>query len=98
MLVSNYPIQYCPYCGEKIDIDLVEELDVDDEFQQLSETCKNIKSLIRKAKNKEEQYKITDLYFKTEEQLNSYYLLSEYDTKKMRGNILLCQNIVANVI
>lgn len=82
MLINNYPIQYCPYCGEKININLVEELDVDDEFQQLSETCRNIKSLIRKAKNKEEQYKITDLYFKTEEQLNSYYLLSEYDTKK----------------
>ena len=33
---DNYPIQFCPHCGEKIEISVVDEIDVSDKYKKLS--------------------------------------------------------------
>ena len=33
---DNYPIQFCPHCGEKIEISVVDEIDVSDEYNGLT--------------------------------------------------------------
>lgn len=33
---DNYPIQFCPHCGEKIEISVVDEIDVSDKYNELS--------------------------------------------------------------
>jgi hypothetical protein len=33
---DNYPIQFCPHCGKKIEISVVEEINVSDKYNELS--------------------------------------------------------------
>ncbi len=33
---DNYPIQFCPHCGKKIKISVVDEIDVSDKYNKLS--------------------------------------------------------------
>lgn len=33
---DNYPIQFCPHCGEKIEINVTDEIDVSEKFKKLS--------------------------------------------------------------
>ena len=33
---DNYPIQLCPHCGKKIEVSVVDEIDVSDKYNELS--------------------------------------------------------------
>lgn len=51
---DNYPIQFCPHCGEKIEISVVDEIDMSDKYEELTkqhdETWNNMDSLYAKIK------------------------------------------------
>lgn len=48
----NYPIHYCPFCGEKIEIELVDEKDFTEKYnvvvQEVDEINKKLRNISRK--------------------------------------------------
>lgn len=74
---ENCPIQYCPFCGEKIEISVVGEKDVDEEYKILQqERIRYVKESYRtdsRNKSMELSRKIRQI----DNQINAFYYLDE---------------------
>lgn len=75
---TYYRINHCPFCGEKIDISVTGEEDVDDYYKIL---CKQREELWKKYNKTDSKKKAQELYDKVHEldnQIDWLYQLSEY--------------------
>nr|WP_270249161.1 hypothetical protein [Coprococcus catus] len=81
---DNYPIQFCPHCGEKIEINVVNEVDVSEKFKKLSMQCDELWKKCNKTNSNKREIELLNQFFKLNKQVNEYYRLNEWDENKYR--------------
>lgn len=75
---NNYPIRFCPHCGEKIEISIVNEIDVSYTYNELSKFRQELCEKCRKTDSKKEEYKLREQIRKLDDQINDFYELGEW--------------------
>ena len=75
---NNYPIRFCPHCGEKIEIPIVNEIDVSYTYNELSKFRQELREKCRKTDSKKEEYKLREQIRKLDDQINDFYELGEW--------------------
>lgn len=73
----NHPILYCPYCGEKIEINVVNEIDVSERFGELVKERNTLSRICRKTDSKKEEEKLNKKITEISNQINKFYWLDE---------------------
>lgn len=74
----NYPIQFCPHCGEKIEISVVEEIDVSDEYNGLTKKRKELWEKCQRTDSKKKESELREQVGKLDNQINDFYELGEW--------------------
>lgn len=75
---DNYPIQFCPHCGEKIEISVVDEIDVSDKYNELSKQRNELWKKCRRTDSKKKEYELREQVGKLDKQINGFYWLDEW--------------------
>ena len=57
---DNYPIQFCPHCGEKIGISVVKEIDVSDKYNELSKQRKELWKKCQRTDSKKKEFELRE--------------------------------------
>ena len=74
---DNYPIQFCPHCGEKIEISIVDEIDVSDKYNELTKLRKELWKKCCRTDSKREESKLKEQVRDLDDQINDFYELDE---------------------
>lgn len=74
----NYPIQFCPHCGEKIEISAVDEIDVSDKYNELSKQREELWRKCQRTDSKKEESGLRKQVRKLDDQINDFYELGEW--------------------
>lgn len=75
---DNYSIQFCPHCGKKIEISVVDEIDVSDKYDELSKQRKELWKKCQRTDSKKEEYELMKQVRKLDDQINDFYELGEW--------------------
>lgn len=75
---DNYPIKFCPYCGEMIEIAVVEEIDVSEKYKELSKQRKELWEKCQRTDSKKKEYELREQVGKLDDQIDSFYWLDEW--------------------
>ena len=76
---DNYPIQFCPHCGEKIEISVVDEIDVSDKYNELSKQREDLCKKCRRTDSKKEDSELREQVRKLDDQIDVFYELGEWE-------------------
>lgn len=76
---NNYPIKYCPFCGEKIDISVDGEIDVTEEFDKLNKEKKELLKRRRETDSKKETLEIENRMSELSQKIINFYALCSLD-------------------
>lgn len=76
---DNYPIQFCPHCGEKIEISVVDEIDVSDKYNELSKQREDLCKKCRRTDSKKEDSELREQVRKLDDQIDDFYELGEWE-------------------
>ena len=74
----NYPIQFCPHCGEKIKISVIYEIDVSDEYNGLTKKRKELWEKCQRTDSKKKESELREQVGKLDKQIDSFYWLDEW--------------------
>ena len=75
---DNYPIQFCPHCGEKIEISVVDEIDVSDKYEELIKQRDELWKKCQKTDSKKKESELREQVRKLDKQIDSFYWLDEW--------------------
>lgn len=75
---DNYPIKFCPHCGEKIEISVVEEIDISDKYNELSKQREDLWKKCQRTDSKKKESELREQVRKLDDQINGFYLLDEW--------------------
>lgn len=75
---DNYPIQFCPHCSEKIEISVVEEIDVSDKYNELSKQREELWKKCQRTDSKKRESELREQVRKLDNQIDSFYWLDEW--------------------
>ena len=75
---DNYPIQFCPHCGEMIEISVVDEIDVSDKYEELTKQRDELWKKCQKTDSKKEEHELRKQVRKLDDQINDFYELGEW--------------------
>lgn len=75
---DNYPIQFCPHCGKKIEISVVEEIDVSDKYNELTKQRDELWKKCQRTDSKKEEFELMKQVRKLDDQINDFYELGEW--------------------
>ena len=75
---DNYPIQFCPHCGEMIEISVVDEIDVSDKYNELSKQREDLWKKCQKTDSKKEEFELMNQVKKLDDQINDFYELGKW--------------------
>ena len=75
---ENYPIQFCPHCGEKIEILVVDEIDVSDKYNELSKQREELWKKCQRTDSKKKESELIEQVRKLDDQIDSFYWLDEW--------------------
>ena len=75
---DNYPIQFCPHCGEKIEISVVDEIDVSDKYNELSKQRDELWTKCQRTDSKKEERELRKQVRKLDDQIDDFYELGEW--------------------
>lgn len=76
---DNYPIKYCPHCGEKIEISVVDEVNVSDKYKELPKQREELWMKSQRTDSKKEAFELEEQVRKLDKQINSFYWLDEWN-------------------
>lgn len=76
--IYNYPIQFCPHCSEKIEIEVVDEIDVSEEYNQLSKQRDELWKKCQKTDSKKKENELREQVRDLDDRINGLYTLSEW--------------------
>ena len=68
---DNYPIQFCPHCGEKIEISV-------DKYNELTEQRKELWKKCQRTDSKKKEAELREQVRKLDKQIDSFYWLDEW--------------------
>lgn len=74
----NYPIDYCPFCGESIEVSIVKEEDVTEAYHNLEKERKEMYNKRNKTDSIKKRQELEKIVRKLDNELNSFYNLEEY--------------------
>lgn len=75
---DNYPIQFCPHCGKKIKISVVDEIDVSDKYNKLSKRREELWKECQRTDSKKKESEGRKQVRKLDDQINDFYELGEW--------------------
>lgn len=75
---DNYPIRFCPHCGEKIEISIVDEIDVSDKYDELTKQRDELWKKCQRTDSKKEEHELRKQIRKLDDQINDFYELGEW--------------------
>lgn len=75
---DNYPIQFCPHCGEKIEISVVEEIDVSDKYNELTKQREELWKKCQRTDSKKKESELREQVRKLDDQIDNFYELGEW--------------------
>ena len=75
---DNYPIRFCPHCGEKIEISVVGEIDVSDKYEELTKQRYELWEKCCRTDSKKEECSLTEQAEKLDKQIHNFYCLDEW--------------------
>ena len=75
---DNYPIQFCPHCGEMIEISVVDEIDVSDKYNELSKQRKELWKKCQRTDSKKKEVELREQVRKLDNQINGFYEFGEW--------------------
>lgn len=75
---DNYPIQFCPHCGEKIEISVVDEIDVFEKYDELTKQRKDLWKKCQRTDSKKKEAELREQVRKLDDQINDFYELGEW--------------------
>ena len=75
---DNYPIRFCPHCGEKIEISVVDEIDVSDKYDELTKQRDELWKKCQRTDSKKKEAELREQVRKLDNQINGFYLLDEW--------------------
>ena len=75
---DNYPIQFCPHCGEKIEISVVEKIDVSDKYNELSKQREDLWKKCQRTDSKKKEAELREQVRKLDNQINDFYELGKW--------------------
>ena len=74
---DNYPIRFCPHCGKKIQISIVDEIDVSDKYNELSKQRDELWKKCQRTDSKKEESELRKQVRNLDDQINDFYELGE---------------------
>ena len=75
---DNYPIRFCPHCGEKIEISVVDEIDVSDKYEELTKQRDELWKKCQRTDSKKEEFELRNQVKKLDDQINDFYELGKW--------------------
>lgn len=75
---DNYPIKFCPHCGKKIKISVVDEIDVSDKYKELSKQRDELWRKCQRTDSKKRESELREQVGKLDKQIDSLYELGEW--------------------
>lgn len=76
---DNYPIQFCPHCGKKIKISVVDEIDVSDKYNKLSKRREELWKGCQRTDSKKKEFELREQIGKLDKQINGFYELGKME-------------------
>lgn len=76
---DNYPIRFCPHCGEKIEIEVVDEIDISEKYNELSKQREDLCKKCRRTDSKKEDSELREQVRKLDDQIDDFYELGEWE-------------------
>ena len=70
-----YPISYCPYCAEKIEISVVKEQDVSEGYDKLTNLRESLWDKRKKTDSKTEEAALYQQIQELDKKINDFYIL-----------------------
>lgn len=77
--VYNYPIQFCPHCGKKIEIKVVNEIDTSEEYEELTNQRNELWKKCQNTDSKKEENELREQVRCLDDRINGFYVLSEWN-------------------
>lgn len=75
---DNYPIQFCPHCGKKIEISVVDEIDMSDKYEELTKQRNELWEKYLRTDSKKKEAELREQVRKLDKQIDSFYWLDEW--------------------
>lgn len=75
---DNYPIQFCPHCGKRIEISVVDEIDVSDKYNELTKQREELWKKCQRTDSKKKEFELREQVGKLDKQIASFYWLDEW--------------------
>lgn len=75
---DNFPIKFCPHCGKKIEISVVDEIDVSDKYNKLSKQREELWKKCQRTDSKKKESELREQVRNLDNQINGFYLLDEW--------------------
>lgn len=75
---NNYPIQFCPHCGKKIEIRVVDEIDLSEKYNELHKQRYELSDKCRRTDSKKEEFDLKKQIRELDNQMNMFYELDEW--------------------
>lgn len=76
---DNYPIQYCPFCGEKIEFSVIKEEDLNEKYEELKRLRDKVCKEWRETDSKEKSRKLEKQLLELDNEINEMYEFTEYN-------------------
>lgn len=76
---DNYPIRFCPHCGEKIGISGVKEIDISEKYNELTKQRKKLWEKCQRTDSKKKEFELREQVGKLDKQIDSFYWLDEWN-------------------
>ena len=77
-----YKINYCPFCGEPIEVSVVGEEDVDEQYKALEKQRDNLYKKYHKTDSKKKSEELYKAINEIDSQIDWFYKLDEYREMK----------------
>ena len=75
---DNYPIRFCPHCGKKIEISVVDEIDVSDKYEELTKQRDELWKRCQRTDSKKKESELRNYVKKLDDQIDDFYGLDEW--------------------
>lgn len=73
-----YKVDFCPHCGEKIEISIVDEIDANEKYRELTFERNELNEKRRKTDSKKKEYELTQKIQELDRLINDFYCVNEY--------------------
>lgn len=80
---DNYPIQFCPHCSEKIEINVVDDVDLSEKYDKLSELRDRLWKECRETDSKKRAAELQKKVHNIDDEINEFYLLGEWNKEEL---------------